>query len=66
MYVDDALKIYRTQRELADDLDVTAQCVSVWRKRYNGLIPELYARRLHDKTRGKLKFDPRTYERRAG
>lgn len=61
MYVDDALSIYQTQKALAADLDVTAAAISVWRKRYGGKIPELYARRLHEKTRGKLRFNRDDY-----
>lgn len=61
MYVDEALSIYHTQKALAADLDVTAAAISAWRKRYGGKIPELYARRLHEKTRGKLKFDRDAY-----
>jgi predicted transcriptional regulator len=61
MFIDDTLSIYRSQRELADALQVTAAAVSAWRKRNNGKIPELYARRLHELTRGKLKFDRDQY-----
>ena len=59
--VDDTLEVYSSQRELADALDVTPAAVSAWRKRNRGEIPELYARRLHEMTRGKLKFDRNAY-----
>lgn len=45
----------------AEFLGVTKGAVSQW----PDIIPELSARKLHEKTRGALRFDPKQYERRA-
>jgi predicted transcriptional regulator len=61
MQIDDAVAHYRTATELARTLGVTQAAVSQWRSRHGGRIPELYARRLHELTRGKLRFDREAY-----
>jgi hypothetical protein len=65
MRVDEAIAHYGSAVELARQLNLRSPgAITNWRSRYDGQVPELYARQLHDKTRGKLKFDPKAYERR--
>jgi len=60
--VDDAIAHFGTATQLAKELDLDGPAaISNWKARYKGRIPELYARRLHEKTRGKLKFDRSAY-----
>jgi hypothetical protein len=62
MKVDDAISHYGSAAELAKALKLAGPAaVSNWKSRYRGKIPELYARRLHEMTRGKLKFDRQSY-----
>lgn len=62
MRVDDAIERYETATNLAKQLGLTGPAaISNWKARYGGKVPELYARRLHEMTRGRLKFDPKTY-----
>jgi predicted transcriptional regulator len=62
MQIDDAVSHYGTATQLAKHLGVTQAAVSMWRLRYAGRLPELYARRLHELTRGKLRFDRKAYQ----
>jgi hypothetical protein len=61
MEIDDAGAYYKTAVRLAAALKIHSSAVSNWRVRYNGKVPELQARRLHELTRGKLKFDRKSY-----
>jgi hypothetical protein len=62
MRVDDAIAHYKTATQLAKELGLKSPgAITNWRARYSGKIPELYARRLHEMTRGKLKFDKSVY-----
>jgi transposase-like protein len=62
MRIDDAVDHYKTAVRLAEELGIHSSAISNWRNRYDhGLVPELYARRLHEKTRGKLRFDREAY-----
>lgn len=61
MRVDDAIKHFKGVTPLAKRLGVLPSAVTNWRRRYNGRMPELYARRVHELTRGKLKFDRSAY-----
>ena len=52
-----------TRTELARKLGLRSPgAISNWDRRHGGKVPELYARRLAEMTRGKLKFDPKAYE----
>jgi hypothetical protein len=62
MRVDDAIEHYGTAVELARQLNLKSPgAITNWRSRYDGKVPELYARRLHEMTRGKLRFDRTEY-----
>lgn len=62
MQIDDAVAHYKTAVRLAEVLGYShSSVVSMWRARYGGKVPELQARRLHELTRGKLKFDRKAY-----
>jgi hypothetical protein len=61
MKIDDAVAYYKTAVGLAAALGIRSSAVSNWRVRYAGQVPELQARRLHDLTRGKLRFDRKAY-----
>jgi hypothetical protein len=62
MRVDDAVAHYGTAIELAKQLKLrSSAAITNWRARYDGKVPELYARQLHDMTRGKLRFDRKAY-----
>lgn len=62
MRVDDAIEHYGTATELARQLNLRSPgAITNWRSRYDGKVPELYARRLHEMTRGKLRFDRSEY-----
>lgn len=59
----------RTDTELAQELEFPfPSTVTNWRHRRNGIVPELHARRLADKYRGRrrngvsLTFDQSAYE----
>ena len=56
MRKEDAVRYFGSQKAVADACDVTEQAVSQWE-----MVPPLQARKLHDKTRGGLPFDPRSY-----
>lgn len=63
MRVDDAVEYFGSTIELAAKLGLkSASTISNWRARNEGQVPELYARQIHDLTRGKVKFDRREYE----
>lgn len=63
MRVDDAVSHFGSAKALAQELGLKGPAaVSNWRARNRGIVPELYARRLHEKTRGKLRFDRETYQ----
>lgn len=48
-------------RKVAEALGLQKQAVWKWTKKHNGMVPPLSAARLHDLTRGKLRFDPDDY-----
>lgn len=59
----DVIKYYKTQNGVAEALkkagyDISQPAICQW----DELIPELQARRLHEITRGKLKFVAATYK----
>lgn len=63
MHVDAVIKHFGTAAAAARAIGLSGtSAVTNWRTRYNGLVPELYARKYRDVTRGKLKFDPKAYE----
>lgn len=57
MRKDDVIRFYGSQSEAAKALGYTVGAVSQW----DDIIPELSARKFHDVTRGKLRFDPKLY-----
>jgi hypothetical protein len=65
MRIKKAVKHYGSAAALARELGLTHSVVYNWLDRSEdpdaAVVPELWARRLHDKTGGKLKFDPRAY-----
>lgn len=61
MRVDEVIAHYGTATKAAHELELTPAAITNWRSRYSGKVPELYARRLHEMTRGKLKFDRSEY-----
>jgi hypothetical protein len=61
MRVDEVIAHYGTATRAAHELELTPGAITNWRSRYAGKVPELYARRLHEMTRGKLRFDRSEY-----
>jgi hypothetical protein len=61
MRVDEAIAHFGTATNVARELNLTPGAVTNWRSRNRGKVPELWARRLHEITRGKLKFDRSEY-----
>jgi hypothetical protein len=61
MRVDEVIAHFGTATKAAQQLDITPGAVTNWRSRNRGRVPELWARRLHEMTRGKLKFDRSEY-----
>jgi hypothetical protein len=61
MRVDEVIAHFGTATKAAKQLDITPGAVTNWRSRNRGRVPELWARRLHEMTRGKLKFDRSEY-----
>lgn len=62
MEVDKVIKYFGTATRAAQEIGLAgASTVTNWRRRNAGKVPELYARKYHDLTRGKLKFDRRAY-----
>lgn len=61
MRVDEVIRHFGTATKAAHELELTPGAITNWRARHNGKVPELYARRLHEMTRGKLKFDRSEY-----
>lgn len=57
----DVLEFYKSGAAVARALGYTEGAVSQW----EDVIPELSARKLHDLTDGKLRFDPKLYEKRS-
>lgn len=55
MHLDEAIKHYKTQRKLAEVLDVCEPCISNWRSR--GKIPAMAQLKIQKLSRGKLKAD---------
>ena len=64
MTYDTALAYYRTGIAIAKALGIKTQAVYQWKK--TGRVPELRARQLQQLSRGKVKVDPRVYERANG
>ncbi len=61
MLVSQAIKHYGSQSALARALRISQPAVAMWIQRGLKRVPELQARRLHQLTRGKLKFDAEDY-----
>jgi DNA-binding transcriptional regulator YdaS (Cro superfamily) len=55
------LKHFKTQREIARVLGIKEQSVGQWKK--VGVVPLLRATQLQGLTRGKVRVDPKVYER---
>lgn len=61
MQIKDAVAHYGSMKVLAGKLNVYPSAVYNWKSRHNGRVPEIHARRLHELTRGRLRFDPSEY-----
>lgn len=62
MRIDDAKDYFGSDAELTRQMGLKRQsAIGNWRRQGRELLPELYARRLHEKTGGALKFDPKLY-----
>jgi len=61
MLKSDVIRYYKTQSAAARAIGYSDGAVSQWGE----LIPELTARKYHDLTSGKLRFDPKLYKRAA-
>lgn len=61
MRVDEVIEHYGTATKAAAELGVTPGAITNWRSRNKGKVPELWARRLQEITRGKLRFDRSEY-----
>jgi hypothetical protein len=61
MRVDEVINHFGTASQAARELNLTPGAITNWRSRNRGKVPELWARRLHEMTRGKLKFDRSEY-----
>lgn len=57
----DVLEFFGSGAAVARALEYTEGAVSQW----DEVIPELSARKLHDITSGKLRFDPKLYQKRS-
>lgn len=55
----DVIKFFGTGRAAADAINITPGAISQWDP--DEPIPELSARKYHEVTKGKLRFDPRQY-----
>lgn len=63
MDVNKAIDFFGSATEMARRLGLKSpSAVTNWRRRHNGRVPELYARRAAEISRGKLKFDRSAYE----
>ena len=63
MLKEEVIEYFGTQRKVAEVLNIRPPAVSQWDD--GEPIPELQARTLHMLTKGRLKFRPELYERRA-
>lgn len=61
MKIKTAAKFYGTRAALAGALKLKPNAISMWEARYDGVVPELYARKLRDITGGQLRFIPSVY-----
>lgn len=62
MKINDAKNYFGTDAELARQCGFKRQsAIGNWRRAGKQMVPELYARRLHEKTGGELRFDPAAY-----
>jgi len=61
MKIEDAVKAFGSQRKLAEKLGIRQSAVANWIYRGRTILPELQARRLHELTRGKMRFNPEDY-----
>lgn len=59
MKAQEVIDYYGSIAAVATELGLQKQAVWKWKKR--GMVPPLSAARLHDLTRGKLRFDPADY-----
>lgn len=65
MRIKDASDYYGSRKALAEALGLFPSAISNWDERYKGIIPELYAYKLHRISGGRLKVDPEFYRKRA-
>lgn len=61
MRVDEVVAHFGTATKAAEKLNITPGAITNWRSRRQGEVPELWARRLHELTRGQLRFDREAY-----
>lgn len=61
MRKEDVIDYFGNAAAVARALDYTEGAVSQWKD----VIPELTARKLHDLTKGKLRFDSKLYQKRS-
>lgn len=61
MKAHEVIDYYGSIGKAANALGLQRQAVWKWTKRTDGMVPPLSAARLHDLTRGKLRFDPDDY-----
>lgn len=64
MKYDTAMSHYRTQEAIARVLKITKQAVGQWRK--TGRVPAKSAVLLQQDSKGKVRVDPKVYERANG
>ena len=64
MKYDTALKHYNTGLAIAAALGIKSQAVYAWKRK--GVVPQKSAVRLQAHSRGKVKVDPKVYERANG
>jgi DNA-binding transcriptional regulator YdaS (Cro superfamily) len=64
MKFDAALTFYKTQNAMAQVLGLHRQQVNFWREA--GVVPAKHAIRLQAHSKGKVKIDPKCYEKPGG
>jgi hypothetical protein len=62
MRVNDVINYFGSLQAVATELGLRSPgAITNWRLRYRGRVPELWARKLDDITRGELRFKPSDY-----
>lgn len=61
MRVEQVISYFGSASEAARALGVSPAAIYQWKTRDGGTIPELRARKIHDVTRGRLRFVPSDY-----